>query len=220
MASLNAPAAPSGVGVGNPYGVYGQDPGVVAAQQQRDAQKANANALLRQNRSQALINFGDPSLVKGLGFGVDPNTAAAAGANQYSIVHQLHQSDADATRAYLNSLAARGILNSGETGYQAGEESKRYGQALNNAIQQLLSQLGGYTSDWTNATNNADSLVTGALGTAAANPSYYDPNIGGNWTSGLLPNGKRGNPFLLGYGKVSPYVDPGTGGSKIVEYLK
>jgi hypothetical protein len=177
--SVNAPnPAPAPVpqqqpvNLSNPSGSPGglpaaaaTDPGLSAAAALAARMKAQADAALRAQRSQALINFGDPSLLKGLGFAVDPSVLAAAKANQYSFVNMLHQSDADRTRQFMNSLAARGILHSGETGYQTGQESKWYGQNLYGAEQALLANLGGYLQNYLGQVNNADANYGNALST-------------------------------------------------------
>ena len=167
------------------------DPGLSAAAALQAQLKAQANALLRQQRAQALIQFGDPSLLANLGFAVDPSVLAAAKANQYSFVNQLRQSDADRRRQLMNSLAARGILHSGETGYQTGQEAKWYGGQLYGAEQALLANLSGYLQNYLGAANNADSQYNQALqnwwGNYVNNPGAY-PAPGGPGGSGAVPS--------------------------------
>lgn len=173
--SLPAPA-PSPV-TKAPNSPIFNDPGYVAAAAAARAAQQQANAQLAAARSRALIDFGDPSLLSGLGFAVDPNTAAAAKANQYSFLAQLHRAEATRRRGILNSLAARGILNSGETGYQQGQEGIWEGQQTYNAEQALLDRLNTYLNNYLNSTNAAQANVNAALQQAyanyAANPSLF-----------------------------------------------
>lgn len=152
-----------------PYSPVFQDPGYVAARAAAMAAQQQANDQLRAARSRALIDFGDPSLLSGLGFAVDPNTAAAAKANQYSFIAQLHRAEQTRRRGILNSLAARGILNSGETGYQQGQEGIWEGQQMYNAEQALLDRLNSYLNNYLNANNAAQSGVSQALQNAYQN---------------------------------------------------
>jgi len=128
----------------NPLGGILTDPQVVSADLARQQAIAAANASLRQNRSQALIGYGSPDLARSLGDTVDPNTAAAAGANQYSVLANLLHQHTLGRQGVLGSLAGRGLLASGNLGYQEGELARNYGQAQYDALNQLLAQLGGY----------------------------------------------------------------------------
>lgn len=174
------------------------DPGVAAAAALAARIRAQANAALRAARSQALIQFGDPSLLKGLGFSVDPSVLAAAKANQYSFVHQLGDADTNRRHAELNSLAAHGILYSGETGYQSGQEDKWKGQQLYGAEQSLLANLGGYLQDYLNQQNNADSGYNSALQ---------------NWWQNYLnnPDAYPSAPAQSNGSAVPPWWEPGWG---------
>jgi hypothetical protein len=141
-----------------PFTPWDQDPGYVNAQNQQHQRDAQAAAYLNQQRQAALYQY------NGAG-------------NPYSTTAMLHQQDADMTRQYLNSLAARGILASGETGYQAGQESKRYGLSLYNAQNALNAALAGYQQTYIGQTN-ADADAANAALTAAwqnylNNPSLY-----------------------------------------------
>lgn len=162
------PAAP------NPLGGIIADPNVVLAGLARNQAQQGANALLRQQRSQALIGFGSPSLASSLGASVDPNTAAAAGANQFSTLAGLaHQQDL-ARRSILNSLAARGLAHSGDVGYQQGELARNYGQAVYDAqsalLGQLNDQLGSYLGSYQGANNDYLNAILGSYNTLLSNP--------------------------------------------------
>lgn len=134
------PAAPAV----NPLGGILTDPSVVQAGLARQQTIQDANAALRQQRSQALIGYGSPDLARSLGDTVDPNTASAAGANQYSVLANLLHQQQTGRRGILNSLAGRGLLASGDLGFQEGELARGYGQASYDALNNLLGQLSGY----------------------------------------------------------------------------
>lgn len=161
----------------NPLAGVVTDPGYIAARLARQRANATANATLRQQRSQALIGYGDPNLAKALGLGVDPNTGAAASANQYSTLAALRLAHANAQRGILSNLAGRGILHSGELGYQQGREAHSYGQANYDAYQQLLGQLNNYLGAYTDTTQHQNDLVNQALQTAYGN--YSNQVLGG-----------------------------------------
>jgi hypothetical protein len=170
--SLAKPPAPKPAP--NPLAGILTNPGVVLAGMNRDQTLGNANALLRQGRSQALINYGDPGLARSLGVAVDPNTAAAAQANQFSTTANLAHQNQIAGRNLLNNLAGRGLIHSGELGYQQGEQARSYGQASYNDAQNLLAslnqQLQGYTSTTQGAQNAYLNALLGAFGTYGTNP--------------------------------------------------
>lgn len=151
------PAAP------NPLAGVITDPSVVQAGLARNQTLGNANALLRQQRSQALIGFGSPTLAASLGGAVDPNTAAAAGANPYSTVAGLTHANDLARRHIINSLAARGLAHSGDLGYLQGEQARGYGQSLYDAQNQLLDQLNQQLGAYLGTSQGANNEYLNAL---------------------------------------------------------
>ncbi len=165
-----------------PFQPWNQDPGYVNAQNQQRQRDAQAAALWNQMRQSALYRY------NGAG-------------NPYATTAVLKQQDADHTRGYLNSLAARGILSSGETGYQAGQEAKWYGQqmytaqnALNDLLGSLQQQYLSTVGSDADATNNA---LNQAWQNYLANPSLYPrPPQPGAWggAQGLTGGGGGSNP--------------------------
>lgn len=142
----------------NPLGGVYTDPAFVQAQLAHQQALGQANAALRQQRSQTLIGYGSPELARSLGDAVDPNTAAAAGANQYSTLANLGHANDLARRRIVNVLAGRGLAHSGALGFQQGEQARAYGQAQYDAGNQLLDalnqQLGGYLGSVQGANND------------------------------------------------------------------
>lgn len=161
----------------NPLGGVLSDPGYVAATLAQQKGNQLANAALRQQRSQALINYGDPSLAGSLGFAVDPNTAAASSANQYSTVAQLLRAHQRAQAGITAGLAGRHILHSGALGQQLGNEAHAYGQSRYDAQQQLLQQLNAYLQNYLGSTQASQDAVTQAL--LQAYPNYQNALLGG-----------------------------------------
>ena len=158
----------------NPLAGILTNPGVAAADLARQRAIQQANAYLRQGRSQALINYGDPGLAQALGLEVDPNTASAASANQFSTLAQLGRQNERGVRGIFNSLAGRGLLHSGDTGYLQGQQALTQGQNLYNAYQGLLGnlnqQLGGYLGTTQQANDAYTQALLQAFAQLGANP--------------------------------------------------
>lgn len=171
MPRTAAPPRPKPV---NPLGGLLSDPLVAQASANQQQQNTLANAGLRQQRSQALIDYGSPQLANSLGAAVDPNTASAAGANQYSTLANLAHANTLAGRHLLNHLAASGLLHSGATGAAQGELARNYGQAQSSALSQLLGslnqQLGGYLGTTQTSQNDYVNALLNSFSRYGANP--------------------------------------------------
>lgn len=118
---------------------YTQTTGVSSAQSQTDAAERDRQI------QQALIMFGEvPSGLTGPWLN-DTVTAAAQDATNagLSTTARLQKAASDTRRDTLKALAARGILRSGETGYQLDEGSLRANQAQYDARQSLLDFIHG-----------------------------------------------------------------------------
>jgi hypothetical protein len=119
------------------------DPWFMQQQALLQAQSAADAALLRQRLSQMLVQFGQvpegysspymDATVPGL---AQQNTQAGT-----SLLARLMKAAQDARLQTVNQLAARGILSSGETGYQLGELALAQKQAEYDARTGVLSQL-------------------------------------------------------------------------------
>ncbi len=145
-ASVNAPnGLPFPVPQSPAFKPWESDPGYVGARNTQQARDAAAAAFLNEQTNGARYAF------EGAG-------------NPYATTALLKQDHTDAIRSLFNNLAARGILSSGETGYQSGQESKRYGQAMYDARRALDQLLAGYRSQYVGATNADQDLVNNALG--------------------------------------------------------
>lgn len=133
-----------------------QDPLFQLAQKQVKAQHQAAIEGLRGAQQRLLIQFGEvPELPSGLGFdlthSLDDATKSLIAQNtqaKLSTVARLQQSYDQGYRTAINNLASRGLLRSGETGFQLGRLQTGFQQAQYGARQQLLDTLnqawGGY----------------------------------------------------------------------------
>lgn len=177
------------------------------------AQGISDAAHLRGALQQALINFGSvPNLPQDLlnQTGLDTaGTQSLAENNPFSILKQLAQRYQDSQDSTKNQLAARGILSSGETGYQLGRLGQQQGQTQYDATNSLLGNIDTLESNYAAGRQAAaQQLAQGALtaeNTAAQNgaggggggTATYDPATGlyrdgnGNYYNG------SGNPVSL-----------------------
>jgi hypothetical protein len=137
---------PGGYDQGGYQGSYslGMDPGYQAALNAEQLGLSQLDAQLLAARNRAVIEFGDPALAGLAGFGLDPQSADFAKQNYLSgnsTMSRLDKSRDEKKRAIINALAGRGILFSGETGYQEGEASGEYGRNVYDARNKVLDAL-------------------------------------------------------------------------------
>jgi len=124
------------------------------------AQSASDAAERSRGVQQALIQFGYiPDLPAGVDstlWGADVNDLTrqlaqqntAAGLSGYARLDKRHGMN---VKTIQDMLAARGLMQSGELGYQLGEEGLAYRQAINDATTQLLDFLYGTYDSWADA---------------------------------------------------------------------
>jgi hypothetical protein len=186
------------------------DPAFSMLKNSLSAQGISDAAHLRGAIQQALIQFGAvPNLPSDVlqTTGLDTaGTQTLADQNPFSTLKQLQQSYQDQQDAAKNQLAGRGILNSGETGYQLGRLGQQQGLDQYNATNSLLGNIGTLNDQYVAGRNAAaQALAQGSLTaeqTAAANGSTgttatWDPATGlyrdpsGNYWN---PDGTPGTP--------------------------
>ena len=171
----------SGGGGGGGSFDFNTDPGYLAALAAQQAGAAQADAALRAARESALVNFGDPSLAGA--FGIDdlsPLTAAMAQqatTSGVSTLAQLQRQRDQGQQNIVNSLAAHGLIRSGDLGWRTGQNQQDYGTALYNAQQGVLNSLAESARNTAlqkqGLATNTVSALTGAYNTYVANPDYY-----------------------------------------------
>lgn len=170
----------------NPYDLA-NDPGYQLSLGQYNAGVSQLGGGLREAVAQALIRFGDRSMVgqgsdflKKAGLELDPQTLAAIDANYKSGNSTLAQIDhAHELRrnGIVNNLAGRNIINSGETGYQQGEENRGYGNGLYNARNSLLDMLSQGYQSYLDRKASLQAGVTNALMQAYQNSVNAPPPV-------------------------------------------
>lgn len=174
-----------------------QDPAYSALKQQISAQQIQDAATRQAATDQALIQFGmipdfsslgstmglSPQAIQMLQQDISPQVAALAHQNTaggLSTEALLQQNQADAIRNLRNNLAARGGLSSGEDAFQTQRQDQNYALAQNNALQKLLSAIGGYQQNYlTNQQTEQQQLAQG-LSQAETNQSALTQNQGFN----------------------------------------
>jgi hypothetical protein len=159
---------------------YTADPGYLAALAAQQAQSQQADAALRAAQEAAIVQFGDPSLAQALGITLNPLTAAAAQQNTQSgtsTLAQLQRQRDLNQQGIVNSLAAHGIIRSGDLGYKTGQNEQNYGNELYNAQQGLLGTLAQRASDTAAQKAGLQTGVTNALTSAyqtyVQNPQFW-----------------------------------------------
>lgn len=195
------PAAPTLAPTAAPNGGGGQSglnidnlPGVsntIALEQQGLSQ---LDAALKSARDRAIINYGDPALASLAGFGIDPQAGAFAQQNYLSGNSTLSRLDAahkKAAQGIINQLASHGLLNSGELGYDQGQENQAYGNNVYGAQQSVLNSLSdlynNYTSNRSNLEQGVNDARLNALQSYLSNPDAYAGLFGTQSVPSSLP---------------------------------
>lgn len=167
----------------------------MALKQQISAQQAQDQATRNAAINQSLIQFGmipdfsslgssmglSASDIASLEGAIDPNAAALAQQNTaagLSTEAQLQQQQKQAMTGLRNNLAARGALSSGEDAYQTNLQNQNYALAQNDALQKLLSALGGYQQTYLTNQQNEQGQLTQGLQTAEQNQEALPQNQG------------------------------------------
>ena len=168
-----APIAPS-----NPYQ---SDPGYQAALAQEQLGLSRSNQALNNLIQQRIVSYGDPALAAMAGFGLDPQAAAFARQNYLTGNAELARIDRqhkNNLQAIINQLAGRGLIFSGDTGYQTGNEDTNYGNTVYDAQQKALADILGYRTQTLQQQQQMHQAVIDALQTAYQNYLNH-PELGG-----------------------------------------
>lgn len=166
--------------VGGNQNPYQSNPGYQDAIAREQLGLSQSNAALNNLIQQRIISYGDPALASMAGFGLDPQAAAFARQNYISGNAQLARLDKahqQNLRNVINTLAAHGILNSGDTGYQTGQEDSAYGNNVYDAQQAALADILGYRNNTLSQQQQLHQSVIDALqnayNTYVQNPQFY-----------------------------------------------
>lgn len=198
-----------------------RDPLYVLAQQQVKAQKDASQAALRASQQQAVIRFGEvPAGLptdERLGKALDATTAKLAKENtqaHLSTVARLQDQYDQGYRQGVNALAARGLLHSGETGYQLGLLQRGLQQSRYGAAQQLLDYLGGQWSGYAQSEAGRQQQLVEAMNAAVSRLLSYPalaPGVSGTASSGGTTTGGGSaspHPTALNSAMPVPVVAP------------
>jgi hypothetical protein len=173
------------------------DPAFTQLKNSLSAQGISDAAHLRGAIQQALIQFGSVPNLPGdvlQNSGLDTGaTGALAANNPFSTLMGLKQTYDQKQADTKNQLAARGILNSGETGFQLGNLGQQQGQDTYNATNSLLSGIGSLNDQYVagqqaaaqqlsqgalTAENTAAASGLGAGGSGGGVTATWDPSTG------------------------------------------
>lgn len=165
------------------------DPAFQTLKNLLSAQGISDASHLRGSIQQALISFGAvPQLPQDVldNSGLDSaGTAELAKNNPFSVLSRLAQSYDDQQLADKNQLAARGILSSGETGYQLGKLGQAQAGAQYDATNSLLGSIGQFNDAYAQGRQQAaQQLAQGALtaeSTVAANGGGAPTSVTATW---------------------------------------
>ena len=129
---------------------FASDPGVADATAREQLGLGSINSSLQNLIAQRIASYGDASLASQAGFGLDPQAAAFTRQNYLTGNAELARLDHAhqlARQAIVNRLAGHGLLFSGETGYDTGQEDQQYGNNVYDAQQKALADILGYRTN-------------------------------------------------------------------------
>lgn len=109
----------------------------------------------------------DPSALAGLDPATIQKLAQANDTAGTSTEAQLEQANTTAVRGIKNALNARGLLNSGETGYQLGQQQQSYTQAQYDARQKLTDYMTQYQQGYLTAQQQIQQQLASSASSAA-----------------------------------------------------
>lgn len=204
------------------------DPAFMALKNSLSAQGIASAAQLRGAVQQALINFGavPENLPSGVlsSTGLDTGlTSQLASQNPFSVLAQLAQQYSTAQDTTKNQLAARGILSSGETGYQLGNLGQANAQQNYNVTNALLGNIGSYNAQYLAGQQAAANQLSQGAFTAESNAAAgapsgptitanYDPSTGLYKDVNSSFYDVNGNPVAMPPASGGAYSGSGSGG--------
>lgn len=149
----------------------------------------------------AVPDFNQAQKTLGLNLGdvLGPDTAQLAQGNEFSTQANLGHAHIQAVQNIRKALASRGLLRSGETGYQLGEENRQYGQAQYDSTQKLLDYLAGAQQAYAEAEKQRTAQTTQAREAATTRQIGLNPATGSQEAkldAGL--SAQAGEPIYVG----------------------
>jgi hypothetical protein len=110
---------------------------------------------------------------------------------------RLNQQNQQSTRQLVANLNKRGLLHSGEAGYQLDQLNTGYRQAQSDAYQKLLGYLQQYQQGYLSAVNGNTANLTNAISSAATRQAGLNQGSAGV-TATLAGTDANGNPVYKG----------------------
>lgn len=208
--SGSAPAAggPPASKAPNIAEILGGDPFYQQLLADMRAQSVSDRASLKAQRQRALVNFGEipdfRSLIGGGAVGdiesdITPEIRSLAEqgtSSGISTIARLEEARKDAARQLSGFLAGRGLVRSGETGYQQGRQQTDYTRARYDSTQELLDYLAGYQSAYTQAEQERQSAQQAASMTALQNYLASNPSASAGQPQ-ASPTPVQGSPTVI-----------------------
>lgn len=188
----------------------------MSLKQQISAQQTQDEAARQAATDQALIQFGmipdfsslgasmglSPQAIQMLQNDISPQIQALAQQNTsggLSTEAQLQEQQQQAMLGLRNNLAARGALSSGEDAYQTNLQNENYARAQNDALQKLLSAIGGYQQTYLGNQQSEQQQLAQGIQQAETNQEGLTQNQGFK----LSYNPKTGKYHSQGGGSYS-----------------
>lgn len=182
---------------------FNTDPGYLAALASEQTGSQQADAALKAAQEQAIVQFGDPSLAQAAGIHVNPLTAAAAQQNTQSgnsTVAGYQRTRDQNQQTILSSLAAHGMLDSGQLGYATGQNQQKYGRDVYGGLQTALAGLNTAQATDVLTKQGLHSDVVTALGNA------YDARVKASGGANAAANTAATQPVTAALGADGPTV--------------
>lgn len=184
--SATFPTPPAAGPTAAPPSQYDTDPQVMINKLLEQLGIGTIDADLKAQRERAIIGWGDPALAEMAGFGIDPQAGVFAQQNYLSgnagLAKINKQHDLN-SRGIVNKLAGRGLLRSGDLGYQTGEENQAYASNQYEGRQKILeylTQISQQAQDRRNALRQSViQSVMAAYQNMGQNPQAYASLYGG-----------------------------------------
>jgi hypothetical protein len=160
-----------------------KDPYVLAARAANERRRSMFGSMTARQKRQAIIHSGDVNLAKAQGLSAADVQATQANYDAGNAdLARLDQQNKLAHQAIINQLAGRGILFSGETGYQEQQQGRAYGQQtydLRTSVLDYLQQLADqYQQELESEREGEEQALAAATSNAIAQQAAWDQQWG------------------------------------------
>jgi hypothetical protein len=219
--------------------IVSSNPNVMASHLAMQTGDAQSEAALRQAISGDVIAWGDPSLATKMGFAVDPETARIAAQNTAAGFSQsalLNLAASHAADAMYSRLAAHGLMDSGEVGFETGLNNQANALDTFNKLSALQGDIQANVVKNTNTQQNLSNAYQSAVYKATPQGAIPLPGTGGSPTvaaphntsgaTGLAPGAYQNttgaglpNYHLANMGSLAPGTYQNAAGGSMPNYV-